>query len=128
MKKHLFLILLAGIFAAINLNPAFGQDQKKKEKEKEKKESVTFYVEGMNCKNCQAKIEQYIAFEKGVTGIECNLEKKLVVVSYNGGKTDPKKIQKGFEKIKFPAVIVPKEADEASGEEKKKKENTQPGD
>ncbi len=91
-----FLILFVGGFA-------FAQDNKEK---KDNKETVIFYVEGMNCRNCQAKVEKNIAFEKGVTDISCNLSEKLVTVTYRTDKTTPEKIAKGFAKIKMPAVVV----------------------
>jgi len=77
------------------------------DKKIQKEETVVFYVENLNCKNCQATIEKYIAFEKGVKDLQTELEKKTVKVTYDPSKTDPQKLMKGFEKIKFPAVIAP---------------------
>lgn len=104
--NRLLFLLLAVLFVTVGASSVFAQEKKSKNKE-----SAVFLVEGMHCKNCQATIEKYIAFEKGVADIKCDLESKLVTVTYDSKKTNPEKLLKGFEKIKFPAVIVPPEAD-----------------
>ena len=54
---RLLAILICAVFT---FSTAYAQDAKKK------KETVTFFVEGMDCANCVKKIEKNIAFEKGV--------------------------------------------------------------
>ena len=53
---RLLAILICAVFT---FSTAYAQDAKKK------KETVTFFVEGMDCANCVKKIEKNIAFEKG---------------------------------------------------------------
>lgn len=101
--RSLSLILFSLLFL-FNTNDVFSQEKKEKNQE-----TVIFYVENMHCKNCQATIEKYIPFEKGVKDLKCDLENKLVTVIYDSKKTNPEKLQKGFEKIKFPVVIAPVE-------------------
>lgn len=101
--NRLFLLLTALLVIIGSVSPLAAQEAKKN-----KKEEVVFFVENMNCKNCQATIEKYISFEKGVKDLKCDLENKLVTITYDPKKTDPEKLMKGFEKIKFPAVIAPK--------------------
>jgi len=67
------------------------------------KETVTFYVKGMDCENCQKKVEKNIGFEKGVTDLKCDLSKKTVVVTYNNDKTTEKKLIEVFKKIGMEA-------------------------
>ncbi len=70
-----------------------------------KKEIVVFSV-NMDCDHCVKKIEKNIPFEKGVKGLEVDLEKKLVTVTYNASKTNVAKLQEGFKKIDYIAVEV----------------------
>ncbi len=97
--KHLYLLLCALFlfFGATQLN---AQDKKKS------KETVKFLVEEMHCKNCQNKIEKNVGFEKGVTDIQCDLDKKTVEVTYKTDKTSPEQIIKGFEKIGYSVKVV----------------------
>ena len=78
---------------------AFAQDAKKKD-------TVTFYVEGMKCANCQKKIEKNIAFEKGVTDMKCNLTTRTVEVTYKSDKTSKTKLASAFKKIGMDAIPV----------------------
>lgn len=80
---------------------AFAQDKPKK-----KKETVTFYVENMECKNCVKKVEKNIAFEKGVSDLRCNLTDRTAKVTYNTTKTTPEQLAAAFKKIGMEAVIA----------------------
>ncbi|MDD4515105.1 heavy-metal-associated domain-containing protein [Massilibacteroides sp.] len=80
---------------------AFAQDKPKK-----KKETVTFYVEEMECKNCVKKVEKNIAFEKGVADLRCDLSNRTAKVTYNTSKTSPEKIAAAFKKIGMEAVVA----------------------
>jgi len=101
-SDHLFLSLAIVLLAFVGSGTLSAQDKKKNNKEE-----VVFFVEKMHCDNCKATIEKYIAFEKGVTDMKCDLADKLVTVTYDAQKTNPEKLQEGFSKIKYPAVIVP---------------------
>ncbi len=92
-------IVVLLIFCTQNL--AAQQDTKVKKG----KTTTTMYVEGLSCKNCQAKIEKNIAFEKGVTDLKCDLKTKTVEVTYKTDKTDDEKLVKAFDKIGFPAKV-----------------------
>ena len=71
---------------------------------KSKRDTVVFNVP-MDCHNCQEKIEKYMAFEKGVKGMETSLEKQTVQISYDIRKTDVNALQQGFKKIGYEATI-----------------------
>ena len=62
--KQLVVALICAVFT---LSTVYAQDAKKK------KDTVTFFVEGMECANCQKKVEKNISFEKGVTDMKCDL-------------------------------------------------------
>ena len=109
--KTRIVVTLISVFFFIGLNQnAFAQQEKKKGKE-----TVTFYVENMNCKNCQAKIEKNIAFEKGVSDLKCDLPSKTVKVTYKTDKTNPEALKEGFAKIGMDATL----SDDAKADNKK---------
>ncbi len=99
--KQVFLVLMSAMFALFMTTTTFAQDKPAK---KAGKETVKFYVEEMECKNCQAKVEKNIAYEKGVTDLKCNLNDKTVEVTYKADKTNLENLKKGFEKIGMTAV------------------------
>ena len=60
------------LFCAVcTVSMTFAQEAKKK------KDSVTFFIEAMDCDHCIKKIEKNIAFEKGVTDLKCDLSTRL---------------------------------------------------
>ncbi len=72
--------------------------QKKHQKE------VTFTV-AMDCESCKQKIEQHIAFEKGVKDMEVSVEKQQVYINYDSRKTNEDKLIEAFRKINYEAII-----------------------
>jgi len=91
--KRFFLIMLCSVFA---FSTVFAQSVKKNEKE-----TVTFSVKNMTCDNCVKKIEKNIAFEKGITDLQCQLSSKTVKVTYQTDKTTEKQLIAAFKKIGF---------------------------
>ena len=89
MKKNLLLIAML-MFSIVTFA-------------KGEKETVVYNV-AMHCNKCVNKIQQNIAFEKGVTDIKCDLEKRTVAVEYRTDKTNSEKIKEGFKKIGFEAT------------------------
>ncbi len=67
--------------------------------------TVTFSVK-MHCHKCVEKIQENIAFEKGVKRMEVSFEKMTVVIGYDASKTDEKKLADAFEKLGYEAVVV----------------------
>jgi copper chaperone CopZ len=100
--KNIFLTAMSVLFTLLMVTDLFAQD--KQQDKKKGKETVKFYVEDMTCKNCQAKVEKNIAFEKGVTDLKCNLSEKTVEVTYKTDKTNQEALKKGFKKIGMTAV------------------------
>lgn len=96
--KRLTAILICMMCAC---SIAFAQDKPKK-----KKETVTFFVEGMDCQNCVKKIEKNIAFEKGVADLRCDLSNRTARVTYNTEKTSEDKLAAAFKKIGMEAVVA----------------------
>ena len=70
------------LFCAVcTVSMTFAQEAKKK------KDSVTFFIEAMDCDHCIKKIEKNIAFEKGVTDLKCDLSTRTAIVTYKTDKT-----------------------------------------
>jgi len=84
---------------------------------KNDKETVTFDV-SMTCENCQKKIEKNIAFEKGVTDMKVNLEKKTVTLEFKKSQTTVEKLKAAIEKLGYE-VKIHKDDDEQKKEGKK---------
>lgn len=68
--------------------------------DKKEKSEVTFLV-SMTCENCQKRIENNIAFEKGVTALNVNLPDKLVTIEYRKDKTSPEKLKEAIRKLGY---------------------------
>lgn len=107
--KKLILIALAGLMSL----GLFAQENNKNSKSKDKTE-VTFSVP-LDCQNCVKKVESNIAFEKGVKGLECDLENKTVKVTYRKDKNDVDGLKNAFEKIGYPDVKVVEEKKDSPG-------------
>jgi len=78
-----------------------GQDRKGEK-------TITFSVD-MHCESCAKKIQNHIAYEKGVRDLKISLEEKEVSVTYKEGKTTPETLKKSFEKIGYKAVTIEKD-------------------
>jgi len=57
----------------------------------------------IHCKNCAKKIEDNIAFEKGVKDLEISIEAKTVTVSFDPTKTDAETLRVAIEKLGYQA-------------------------
>ena len=101
--KRIILIMLCSVFA---FSVTFAQSAQKNEKE-----TVTFTVKNMSCDNCVKKIEKNIAFEKGVTDLQCQLSSKTVKVTYRTDKTSEKQLVTALKKLGYevdPKATTPK--------------------
>lgn len=103
--KSILISLLCAVMLTAGMQVSVAQDKTQKKKDSNK-ETVELLVEGMHCQNCQKKIEKNIAYEKGITDLEVDLENKTVKVSYKKNKTTLEKIQAAFKKLGYEAKIV----------------------
>lgn len=94
------LLLLAVMLTSYT---AFSQD-KKNETIKIKTSAV--------CDMCKDKIEQGLAFEKGIKSATLDEKTKICTVTYNPNKTTPDVIRKTISKLGYDADDVP--ADKAA--------------
>lgn len=112
MKK---LIALFTVIALTTGIVGFAQKQPKKNN---KRETIEFFVTSEKlCHNCERKINNNIPFEKGVTGLNVDLENNTVKITYRKDRTSPEKLKAAFAKLKMEVKEVNKE--------QKPEENTQ---
>ena len=78
---------------------------------------VTFLTD-VHCKKCVEKMEENLAFEKGVKDLKVNLKDKTVYVRYDSTKTNVEQLRKAINKLGYKAEVMP------ASEEKNKENNT----
>lgn len=61
---------------------------------------VVFSV-SMHCENCVKKIQENIAFEKGVKALEVSLDRHTVYIEFDPEKTDAKTLASAIEKLGY---------------------------
>ena len=66
--------------------------------------TVTFNV-SMHCKNCVKKINDNVAFEKGVKDLSVSLDQKTVTVTYDPARTDVAKLKAALEKLWYKVTV-----------------------
>ena len=59
------------------------------------------------CDMCKERIEEALAFEKGVKKAELDVETQICTVAYKKGKTTPEKIRKAISRVGYDADDVP---------------------
>lgn len=65
-----------------------------------KNQSVVFQTNG-TCQSCKNKIENNIAYEKGVKDVNFDLATSKVRITYNPKKTDPQKLQAAIRNLGY---------------------------
>lgn len=108
--KRIIITVLLGLFAvafyaqSVLAEPGYAtvlQDNNKKKVDK-KTATVTFKTT-IHCKNCVKKVNDNIAFEKGVKDLKISLDEKLVTITYDPSKTDEATLAKALEKLGYKA-------------------------
>ena len=65
--------------------------------------NVTF-VTNLSCHKCAQKIEENVAFEKGVKDLKVNVKEKTVFIQYDSTKTDVGTLTKAIEKLGYQVI------------------------
>ena len=92
MKKTIIVIITALMAFSVSLSAG----PKKKAELKE----VTFSVH-LHCENCVNKVQENIAFEKGVKDLKVSLENQTVYVKYDAAKTSEATLKAAIEKLGY---------------------------
>lgn len=69
-------------------------------------QTAAYQVEGMSCEGCAKHVKDALAKEPGVKKVEIDLAGKKVTVTYDGAKTDTKKIRDAIEKLGYKASLL----------------------
>lgn len=64
------------------------------------------YQSDIHCKNCASKVENNIAFEKGVEDLKISVEKKTISIEFNEAKTDTTKLANAINKLGYSAELI----------------------
>lgn len=108
MKKTLIIILAAMVAFSASAatvadaasEPSVLTDKKPSKKKGEVKE-VVFAVH-LHCENCVKKVQENIAFEKGVKDLKVSLEDQTVAVKYDAAKTSEATLKAAIEELGYP--------------------------
>ena len=97
MKTIIKTIALV-ILAMLLNNTTFAQATKKADVVKIQTSAV--------CGMCKDRIEQNMAYEKGVTDVVLDLDTKIVTIKYKTSKTNPDKLRLAISKLGYDADNV----------------------
>lgn len=107
MKKTIIIILsalMAFSFSAAAVDSSVSSeltDKKPAKKAKGELKEVTFNVH-LHCENCVKKVQENIAFEKGVKDLHVCLEDQTVSLKYDAAKTSEETLKAAIEKLGYP--------------------------
>lgn len=108
MKKTITLIIAAlmtvsmsSAFASVSESAATEAAAQVKPKKKAELKEVTFNVH-LHCANCVKKVQENIAFEKGVKDLHVCLEDQIVSIKYDASKTSEAALKAAIEKLGYP--------------------------
>lgn len=77
---------------------------------------VTFATH-LHCEDCVKKVQENIAFEKGVKDLDVSLEKQTIKIVYDAAKTDEAKLKAAVEKLGYHAEKVEPGSEKPDGDE-----------
>ena len=107
------LMTISSAYAAATetTEPSVLTDKKPAKKKGEVKE-VTFLVH-LHCENCVKKVQENIAFEKGVKDLKVSLDDQTVALKYDSAKTSAEKLKAAIEKLGYEVkgTVDPAEAE-----------------
>ena len=108
MKKTIVLIFSAlvtfsSVAMAADAAEMSAQTVKPSKKAKAEIREVTFNVH-LHCNSCVKKIQENIAFEKGVKDLKVSLEEQTVYVKYDASKTNEEVLKNAIVKLGVPVI------------------------
>ncbi|MCX6285944.1 MAG: heavy metal-associated domain-containing protein [Bacteroidetes bacterium] len=98
MKKGIVTLCSIMLFAFMLASASAFSQEKKPETIKIKTSAV--------CDMCKDRIEQGMAFEKGVKNVVLDVDTKIVSITYNPSKTTPDDLRKAISKLGYDADNV----------------------
>lgn len=110
MKKILTIILVVSSFVAVadyayasDMTSSSSLTDKKPSKRKGEVKEVTLAVH-LHCENCVKKVEENIAFERGVKDLKVSLEDQTVYIKFDSAKTSVETLKKAIEVLGYPVA------------------------
>ena len=77
----------------------------KKSKQKSEIKGVTFNVE-LHCAGCVKKVQENLAFEKGVKDLHVCMESQVIALKYDAAKTNEETLKNAIIKLGVPVTGV----------------------
>ena len=107
MKQVLIALLLVLGSLSFTVQPvlAASPETTTLQQDKKKTQTVTFKTT-IHCKNCVKKLNDNLAFEKGVKDLKVSLDDKMVTITYDPSKTDEAALVKAIEKLGYKAEKI----------------------
>ena len=109
MKKTLILILAALVAllapSMVSMNSEASAQIIKKSKQKSEIKGVTFNVE-LHCAGCVKKVQENLAFEKGVKDLHVCMESQVIALKYDAAKTNEETLKNAIIKLGVPVKGV----------------------
>ena len=93
--KRIIAILLAATAIVLFTSAA---------KPAQKREAV--YQTNLHCAKCAEKIQNNVAFEKGVVDLEISVPDKTVRIVYKAGKTDAETLAKAIKDLGYKVELI----------------------
>lgn len=59
----------------------------------------------LHCENCVKKVQENIAFEKGVKALDVSLKDQKITISYDVAKTSEEKLEAAIRKLGYKATV-----------------------
>ncbi|MBO4671824.1 MAG: heavy-metal-associated domain-containing protein [Bacteroidales bacterium] len=64
------------------------------------------FASTIHCDKCGIKVQENIAFEKGVKDLKVDVPGKTITVVFNPSKTDTLKLKKAINKLGYEAKVI----------------------
>jgi len=108
--KRIIVIAIASMMAFTGAQTVFAAESSSVSsfaaaKPKGELKTVTF-SSSIHCKNCAKKVEENLAFEKGVKALEVSVENKTIKVTYDTSKTTVEALAAAIKKLGYSAEII----------------------
>lgn len=110
MKKIVIIVVAAfAAFAgtqAVSANNSKAESAQVFEKKKNENLKTVVFKSDLHCAKCVKKVEENIAFEKGVKALEVSLEKHTITVTYDVRKTNAETLAAAIRKLGYNAELA----------------------
>lgn len=100
MKKILAFVIAASIAVSSVFAADSSADQKRGKKSKGELKEVTWTV-NLHCENCVEKVNENLAFEKGVKDLKVSLEEGTVYIKFDPSKTSEETLAAAMKKLGY---------------------------